>query len=383
MAKGKGKGKGKAVVVDENTPLTELTEQQLIERVAKITTELTRIQDEKKSFQLIRDQVKAFWEISKQKLQDVKDKLREGSIVRDEAKMLHRMKVTKYQQKVRHLESECHANISQLKLDGSRFSTIGDNKNFEMEQGALNEIRSLQVDISEKELYNQNHIEQLKFDQASKIVDIMVPHDWRKVELEAKHNAKILPMFETSEKKVEAEINVLDTQMQIRLESLKKEHDGAFRHALKRSWEFYQAHMEEISLLEKQLTTIMCQGVVRQLTSIQKQPVCPQENLQQDKKKLEELQRQLEKHNENKAHREASNARLAAVEDELEELSMKHSNLVQELESKELEHQELLKSQAAGLLEVQHRNGLRTRQLKLKLQAATETLEKLERSLGA
>ncbi|XP_061699895.1 dynein regulatory complex subunit 4-like [Syngnathoides biaculeatus] len=380
--KGKGKGKGKAVEVNDNMPLTEMSEEQLTERVAKITEELGRIQEEKKNFQLMRDQVKAFWEISKQKLQDVKDKLREGSIVRDEAKMRHRMKVAKYQQKVRHLESECHTNISQLKLDGASFSTINDNKRFEMEQGALNEIRSLQVDLSEKELYSQNHIEQLKFEQASKLVDINVPHDWRTVELEAKHNAKILPMIEASEKKLEAEINILDTQMQIRLESLKKEHDGAFRHALKQSWEFYQAHMEEISLLEKQLTTLMCQGVVRQLSSIQKQPSCPQENLQQDKKKLQELHRQLEKHNEDKAQREASDARLRDLEEELEELSIRHGTLVQDLEGKEQEHQDLFRNQAAGLLDAQHRNGLRTRQLELKLQAAAETLKKLERSLS-
>nr|XP_057912416.1 dynein regulatory complex subunit 4-like [Doryrhamphus excisus] len=379
-AKGKGKGKGKAEV-NENLPLTEMTEEQLMERITKMTEELTRIQEEKKSFQLMRDQVKAFWEISKQKLQDVKDKLREGSIVRDEAKMLHRVKVAKYQQKVRHLESECHSNISQLKLDRAGFSTVNDNKRFEMEQSALNDIRCLQVDLSEKELLGQNHIEELKFNQASEVVEVQVPHDWRTVELEAKHNAEILPMIEASEKKLEAEINILDTRMQIRLETLKKEHDGAFRHALKLSSDFYQAHMDEICLLEKHLTTLMCQGVVRQLSSAHKQPSCPQENLQQEKRKLQELHKQLEKHNEDKALREASEARLKALEDELEEVSMKHGKLLQELQSKELEHESLLREQAKALLDAQHRNGLKKRQLKLKVQEVTETLEKLEKSL--
>ncbi|KAL5466687.1 hypothetical protein EMCRGX_G030831 [Ephydatia muelleri] len=101
----KGKGKG------ERCKLEELME--------KLKDDIKREQTERGYFQLERDKVNAFWDITKKQLEEAKATIRNKERELEETEERHQVEIKVYKQKVKHLLYEHQNNITELKRDGS------------------------------------------------------------------------------------------------------------------------------------------------------------------------------------------------------------------------------------------------------------------------
>lgn len=71
-----------------------LSDLQLEEHIVRLREELDRESEERSYFQLERDKIHSFWEISKRSLEEVQAQLRNRAREREEAKERHRVEIT-------------------------------------------------------------------------------------------------------------------------------------------------------------------------------------------------------------------------------------------------------------------------------------------------
>ncbi|GAA6225662.1 growth arrest-specific protein 8-like [Lates japonicus] len=384
--KGKKKaGKGKSPAVVDGLSTEEMSKDQLEEHIIRLREELDREREERSYFQLERDKIQTFWEITKRNLEEVKDELRNRRREREEAEERHRVEISVYKQKLKHVLSEQHNTVSELKMDDVASASLVQNQHTESELGLRRNIHALEADCREKRLQNQNCIEELKLKHQVELMELTNDCDRRIREIEVKYHKKMQLTMEAEGKRRKAEVNELEDRMKSRVVALMQENDRALRGAE----EYYSAVQSKLLLDQKLLKEELAE-VQRQharadkvLSAAQQENKRLRESLQEAEQKLPELQKQLEEHNQARTKMAAARARVKVMEKELRDLTVEHELLLQAFEKVQQERDELLKKQTEAILDLQQRSGLKELLLERKMAALTETLEKKEAQLCA
>ena len=95
----------------------EMSKEQLEEHIVRLREELDREREERNYFQLERDKVTTFWEITKRQLEEKKAELRNKDREMEEVEERHQVEIKVYKQKVKHLLYEHQNNIAELKAE--------------------------------------------------------------------------------------------------------------------------------------------------------------------------------------------------------------------------------------------------------------------------
>ena len=83
----------------------------------RLRDELDREREERNYFQLERDKINTFWEITKRQLEESRAELRNKDREIEEAEDKHAVEIKVYKQKVKHLLYEHQNQIAELKTD--------------------------------------------------------------------------------------------------------------------------------------------------------------------------------------------------------------------------------------------------------------------------
>jgi len=166
--KGKEKGEGKAPLAEGE----EMSEDQLREAIAHIRAELEHEREERNYFQLERDKINTFWEITKKELEDRKAELRNKDREMEELEERHQVEIKVYKQKVKHLLYEHQSNVAQLKEAGEMALKLQQEEHRQHEAESKRDKRSLKLELKELELAHEDAIRELK--QAMDATHILV-----------------------------------------------------------------------------------------------------------------------------------------------------------------------------------------------------------------
>ncbi|KAM9857040.1 dynein regulatory complex subunit 4-like [Aulostomus maculatus] len=385
LGKSKKAGKETSSAVVDGLSTEEMSKDQLEEHIIRLREELDREREERSFFQLERDKIQAFWEICKRNLEETKAELRNRCREREEAEERHCLEISVYKQKLRHVLSEHHTAVSELKTNGFVATSLIQKQQTEAEMGLRRQTHQLQSDVREKGFHNQNCIKELKLKHQVELMELTNKYDRRIRELEVKFHKKMESMREAEKKKTQAEISMIEDRMKRRTETLIEEHSRAFRGAE----EYYSTTQSKLladqKVLKEELGEVKKQQARtdRELSAAQQLNQRLRESLRDTELKLPELRKQLEEHERNKAKRAASAARVKLLEQQLRDQTFEHEMLLQAFEKVERERDELLKKQTEAILDVQQRCGLKELLLERKLATLTETLEKKEAQLCA
>ncbi|KAI3353601.1 hypothetical protein L3Q82_020119 [Scortum barcoo] len=383
--KNKKAGKAKSSAVVDGLSTEEMSKDQLEEHIVRLREELDREREERSYFQLERDKIQAFWEISKRNLEEAKAELRNKQREREEAEQRHRVEITVYKQKLKHVLSEHHSTISELKMDGVASTSLVREQHTQSALGLLRARHGLQADLREKKLQNENCIKELKLKHQVELMELANGYDRRIREIEVKYHKKMQSMIEAEGKKRRAEIDELEDKMKSRVATLVEDHDRALRGAE----EYYSAIQSKLlvdqTVLKEELAEAMKQQaqVDKELSAAEQENKRLRESLQEAERKQPELQKQLEDYKQAKTKMAMSSARAKVIEKGLRDLTVQHELLLQAFEKVQQERDELLKKQTEAILDVQQRSGLKELLLEKKLAALTEMVEKKEAQLCA
>merc|ERR1712002_255700 len=121
------------------------------EHVKRLREELEREREERNYFQLERDKVNTFWEITKRQLEEKRAELRNKDREMEDAEEKHQIEIKVYKQKVKHLLYEHQNNISELKAESTVALKLAQDEHRMAQSDLLKDKRSLKVNLKEQE----------------------------------------------------------------------------------------------------------------------------------------------------------------------------------------------------------------------------------------
>ncbi|KAM4595194.1 dynein regulatory complex subunit 4 [Fundulus diaphanus] len=378
-----GKAKPPTVVAALSTE--EMSKDQLEEHIVRLREELDREREERSYFQLERDKIHALWDVSRRNLEEAQAELRNSVREKEEAEERHRVEITVYKQKLKHVLSEQHNGVFEVRTGVVSSSSLVQNQNTEAELELCREIQNLQAESREKKLQEHSSIKQLKLNHQAELMKLSYEHQVRMQEMELRCQQRMRSLRETEEKRRRSAIAEVEDRMKIRVESLMEEHGRVLRRGEEYFSQIQERQQEELNRWKEDLKKLKEEEVKwdRNMSAAQQENQRLKETLQEVQQKIPELQRQLQDCRPSKDSVERSRAQKKLVEKELRDLTVEHELLLQAFQKVQQERDELLKRQTESLLDVQQRSGLKKMLLQKKLAALTEALEKKEAQLSA
>ncbi|KAK2858640.1 hypothetical protein Q5P01_003260 [Channa striata] len=159
------KAKVKAPTLIDGLTKEEMSKEQLEAHIVRLREELDREREERNYFQLERDKIHTFWEITDRQLQEAKaaQKTLDKDIEEDEGR--HQVEIKVYKQKMKHLLCEHENTISELKADALVSSMVVQEKQQRLETELHNKMRSILVNMQELDIENLVNKLELKHEE--------------------------------------------------------------------------------------------------------------------------------------------------------------------------------------------------------------------------
>ncbi|XP_060897950.1 dynein regulatory complex subunit 4-like [Labrus mixtus] len=382
--KAKDKKKGKQSVVVDGLSTEEMSKDQLWDHMICLREELDRVREEKSYFQLERDKAQAVYEIRKRTLEETKARLRIRQREKEEAEERHRVEITTYKQKLKNVLSEQHSTVSGLKMDAFTAASLIQNQNAETELGLQGEVHSLQASYRKKMFHNENCIKEIKLKQQVELMELINDYDRKFRDMAVKYHKKMQSGWEEHNRKKSAELLEVEERGKSDKATMLEDHKRAMQHYEDLFDKAKVKHLEQLQ--DKEEMVELKKKLAREdrkLAAAVQENKRLQRSLQESKERLPQLKKQLEEHKKDKTKMLKSTARVKVIKKELDDLSMEHMLLQQDVEKEKQERDKLLKKKKAAILDAEQQCALKEMVLERKVAALKETLETKEAQLCA
>lgn len=389
--KGKGKKGGKKGGKKKNGPTVidgisteEMSKEQLEQHIISIREELDREREERNYFQLERDKIKTFWEITKRQLEEKKSELRNKDREMEDSEERHQVEIKVMKQKVKHLLYEHQNNLAQLKSEAQLELKVNNELNDEAQLGLRTEKRQLKVTMKEQELSHEDVIRNLKKNQDSYVTGLRDQFQGQAREIEEKYEKKLRQLRDELEIRRKTDIHEIEERKNAQINTLMRNHEKAFSDIKNYYNDITLNNLSLINTLKAEIEDIKKQRerLEKQMAEVQAENRRLVEPLQKAQEQVQELQRQLFSYEKDKALLASTRARLKDLEQNHAKLEWEHEILTQRFDSTVKERDELYQKFVKAIHDVQQKSNLKNLLLEKKLSALGDTLEKKEAQLN-
>lgn len=386
-----GKKKGKKKSAKSKTPTIvdgisteEMSKEQLEEHIVRLREELDREREERNYFQLERDKVNTFWEITKRQLEERKAELRNKDREMEEAEERHQVEIKVYKQKVKHLLYEHQNNIAELKAESTVALKLAQDDHKGNEQDLRKDKRSLKVELKEQELSHEDVVKNLKKGHDEHVTKLRQDFERQVKEIESKYDKKMKALREELELRRKTEIHEIEERKNGQINTLMKNHEKAFSDIKNYYNDITLNNLALINSLKEQVEEMKKkeERMEKQMNEIMAENKRLTEPLQKAREEVEELRKQLANYEKDKASLASAKARLKVQEEELRSLHWEHEVLQQRFSQTQSERDELYGKFVKAIHEVQQKSNFKNLLLEKKLTALADTLEKKEAQLN-
>ncbi|XP_043968961.1 dynein regulatory complex subunit 4-like isoform X1 [Gambusia affinis] len=381
----KKSGKGKPSAEVDALSTEEMSKDQLEEHVVRLREELDREREERSYFQLERDKIRGLWEISRRRLEEAEAELRDSVRQRDEAAERHRVEITVYKQKLKHVLSEQHNTVCEMKTDAVSSSSLVRDRNAGLELDLQRQLRDLQAAGEQKMLQEHGAAKELQLKHQAELMRLGNEYERQIYELEMSFHQRAHSLMQAEDRKRRAAVSEVEQRMKSHMESLMEEHDRILRKGEEYFSQIQRNQQEELDRWKGELKKLLNQKLrwEKKISAAQQENQRLKTTLQEVQQKLPELHRRLQEHQHSKHRMEEYRAQQKLVDQELRDLTVEHELLLQAFQKVQQERDELLRRQTQSILDIQQRSGLKKILLQRKLEALSQTLEKKEAQLSA
>ncbi|KAL4235399.1 Dynein regulatory complex subunit 4 [Mactra antiquata] len=382
--KGKKSGKAKTPTVIDGISTEEMSKEQLEEHIVRLREELDREREERNYFQLERDKVNTFWEITKRQLEEKKAELRNKDREMEDAEERHQIEIKVYKQKVKHLLYEHQNNISELKAEGAVSLKLAQDDHRGEELDLRKDKRALKVSLKEQELSHEEIIKNLKRKHDEEITELRSDFERQAKEIEAKYEKKMRTLRDELDLRRKTEIHEIEERKNGQINSLMKNHEKAFSDIKNYYNDITLNNLALINTLKEQVEEMKKkeERMEKQMAEISAKNKMLAEPLQKAQEEVEELKKELANYEKDKETLRMTKARLRLSEEDNKSLKWEHEVLEQRFEKTQDERDELYRKFVKAIHEVQQKSNFKNLLLEKKLGALADTLEKKEAQLN-
>ncbi|XP_022249678.1 growth arrest-specific protein 8-like isoform X2 [Limulus polyphemus] len=379
---GKKGGKGGAII--DGVALSDMSKEQIEEHVMRLREELDREREERNFFQLERDKLHTFWEVTTHQLEEKQAELRVKDRELEEAEERHQVEIKVYKQKVKHLMYEHQQNLVQQLSDNSTLTKLKDEQYRQDENVLRGDKRDLKMELREQVLSYENLIKTLKLKHAEEISNLRHEFESKSKEIEHKYEKKMKVLRDELELRRKSEIHDIEERKNQQINNLMKNHDKAFSDIKNYYNDITLNNLALINTLKEQLENMKKkeERLERQMQEITTENRRLSEPLQRAKEEVQELKRQLVSYEKDKISLANTKIRLKKMNEDFKESMWEKEVLEQRFRKVEEERDTLYKKFVSAIQDVQQKAGLKNLLLEKKLSSMEELLEKKETQLS-
>ncbi|XP_061029207.1 dynein regulatory complex subunit 4 isoform X2 [Eubalaena glacialis] len=377
--KGK-KGKAKGTPIVDGLAPEDMSKEQVEEHIGRVREELSREREERSYFQLERDKIHTFWEITRRQLEEKKAELRNKDREMEEAEERHQVEIKVYKQKVKHLLYEHQNSVMEMKAEGTVVMKLAQKEHRVQEGRLCRDVRALKVGLKEQELASEVAVKNLRLKHAEEITKIRKDFERQVREIEAKYDKKVRMLRDELDLRRKTEIHEVEERKNGQISMLMQRHEEAFTDIRNYYNEITLNNLALINSLKEQIERMRKREELleKEVTEASTQNRRLADPLQEARDEMSEMQKQLGGYERDKQILLCTKARLKVTEKELKSLRWEHEVLEQRFTKVQQERDELYRKFTAAVLEVQQRVGFQNLVLERKVQALAAAVEKKE-----
>lgn len=381
---GKKRKSAKGPAIIDGISTEEMSKEQLEQHIHRLREEMEREREERNYFQLERDKINTFWEITKRQHDESKALLRNKDREMEDMEERHQVEIKVYKQKVKHLLYEHQNNITELKADGTLTLKLEQDEHRGSEAELRKDKRSLKIQLKELELSHEDVIKNLKKQHDEAITALRQDSERHAKELQAKYEKKMKVLREELELRRKTEIHEIEERKNGQINTLMKNHEKAFSDIKNYYNDITLNNLALINSLKEQVEEMKKKEErnEKQMSEIQAENKRLKEPLEKAKAEVSELKKQLANYQKDKQSLQSAKARLKVQEQDLKALNWEHEVLEQRFKQVQQERDDLYNKFVSAIHEVQQKTGFKNLLLEKKLLALADVLEKKEAQLN-
>ncbi|XP_036922361.1 dynein regulatory complex subunit 4 [Sturnira hondurensis] len=361
-----------------------MNKEQVEGHIAHIREELDREREERNYFQLERDKIHTFWEITRRQLEEKKAELRNKDREMEEAEERHQVEIKVYKQKVKHLLYEHQNNLTEMKAEGTVAMKLAQ-KEHRTQEGALRkDMRALKVELKEQELASEVVVKNLRLKHTEEVTKMRNDFERQVREIEAKYEKKMKMLRDELDLRRKTEIHEVEERKNGQISTLMQRHEEAFTDMKNYYNDITLSNLALITSLKEQMEDMRKkeEHLEKEMQEVSAQNRRLAEPLQKAREEMHEMRRKLGDHKRDKQILVCTKARMKVTEKDLKSLQWEHEVLEQRFVQVQRERDELYGKFTAAILDVQQKTGLKNLVLERKLQALGAAVEKKELQLS-
>ncbi|KAM4537126.1 dynein regulatory complex subunit 4-like isoform 2-T2 [Odontesthes bonariensis] len=226
---GKNPPKARTPTLINGLTKEEMSKEQLEEHIVRLREELDREREERNYFQLERDKIHTFWEITDRKLEEVKAELKNLEKAKEDDEGCHRVEIQVYKQKMKHLLCEHQNTLSELTAHGSDSTEVLQAEQEQLEMMLYKKMKALMIDM--QELDNENLVRELELKHDEEMTTAR--NDWERQlgETTAKYEERMEQLQQELENLSKSVTSEKELQWNGHISALREDHNKIFKDA--------------------------------------------------------------------------------------------------------------------------------------------------------
>ncbi|XP_050501315.1 dynein regulatory complex subunit 4 [Diabrotica virgifera virgifera] len=372
------KGGGPKIIDGVDT--TSMTREQLEAFAQRIKEENDREREERNFFQMERDKIRTFWEITRNELEEARAQVRNKDRALEEGVEKNEEELKFFKQKVKHLQYEHQNNLTECKAESLVALKQAQDEHTVQERQLLEDKKNLKAQMREKELSNQEQIKSLKIQNSEEISKARSEFEIRAKEMEMKYEKKYADLRAHLNNKHDMEISEVEERKNEHISNLIKHHEKAFNEMKNYYNDITLNNLALISSLKDQMEILRKQNErmtkqVADLTAENKRLVNP---LNAALAQIKEYKRQLENYERDKQALANTKLMLSQKIKALDDLRWSYDALELRFETLQKERDELHNRFVQAVLEVQQKTSVKNLLLNKRISTLTQVAEHRE-----
>ncbi|XP_072160580.1 dynein regulatory complex subunit 4 isoform X1 [Bemisia tabaci] len=364
--------------------MAEMSREQLEQFTLKIRQELEREREERNFFQLERDKLRTFWEITRQQLEEFRAMLRNKDRAIEVAEEEHQKEVKEFKQKIKHLMYEHTTRLTELQAENMVMLRSEQDQHNEEEIELLEDKRALKRTLREMKETQDEAIRALELEHSSKLRSLREKYESESVNMEAAYKKRLEELRECLTAAHDTSSSELEEQKNLQIHQLIANHEKALEEIKLYYNDITLNNLGIISTLKDQMVEMKKkeERMEKQMVELKQANKSLVEPLREADKELKELRKKVNNYQQERQMLNITKKQLAAARNEVNDLKAHYLSLEVQFEKVKKERDEYHDNFVAVILELQQKSDLRNNILQKKMEAMTAAIEKREAQLA-
>eukprot|EP00095_Tigriopus_kingsejongensis_P009325 maker-scaffold486_size158769-snap-gene-0.31 protein:Tk09325 transcript:maker-scaffold486_size158769-snap-gene-0.31-mRNA-1 annotation:"hypothetical protein TRIADDRAFT_24206" len=380
---GKKSGGTRGPTIIDGVPVGEMTKDQLEGHVKRLQEELRKEREERNFFQMERDRLNTFWDVSKKHLEECRAEARMKDRELEESEERHQTEIKVYKQKVKYLLFEQEHNLADLKAENMISLKVAKEEYQKTEQLHLNDKRQLQEQHHTKDKQYQEILRNLKITNAEQLERQGQTFENRVLDIEKRYTDRFVTMRQELHLRLKSEVSETEERKNAQIDNIKKKNDKALTEMKNYYNDITLNNLAMIGTLKeevKQKDETMERNE-QLLAAVQQENKKLADPLKKAKEELTDLQRQLVLYEKDKSALSNARAKLKSSLKKAEALDWELEVLQQKYDRAIRERDDIQEKFSNSILELQQKSSLKYLVLERKIESMRNELDVKEAQL--